>query len=81
MVRPIATLVPRCNAWLRALESVESPPLTRNEPSIDAIMPTSAIAMGNISCSITPDEVALAASSPPVTANAVRATGAIIDPA
>ena len=81
IVSPIATLVPLCNAWLRALESVESPPLTRKEPSIEAIIPTSAIAIGNISCPITPDEVASAASSPPVTAKAVRATGAIIDPA
>ena len=75
----MATLVPMCSALLRCLESVESPPLTRNEPMIDAIMPMKAIAIGNTSKLMTPSFPASSAAIP--IANAVSEIGAMIEPA
>jgi hypothetical protein len=60
----MATLVPMCNALESAFESVESPPLTRNEPMIEAIMPMKATNIGNTRSSTTPTSPAWSAVMP-----------------
>ncbi len=82
----MATLVPMCSALLSACESVEEPPRTKNEPMIDATMPTNAIANGYINKLMTLASPACDASTPAVLAPATmdaKATneiGAMIEP-
>ena len=57
----MATFVPRCSALLRDLESVDVPPLMRNEPMIEAIMPINATKIGNTKNSIIPSPPACSA--------------------
>ncbi len=75
----IAELVPMWRALLRAFVSVESPPFTRNEPRIEASMPTKAMAMGNDRREML--VVADACSAPSPRAKATSEIGAMIEPA
>jgi hypothetical protein len=63
----------------RAFESVESPPLTKKEPMIEASMPTRAMAIGNTRREIVTSWVAFSADRP--RAKATREIGARIEPA
>ena len=78
-VRAMATLVPMWSALESAFESVESPPFTKKEPMIEAIIPTRAMAIGNMRSEIVTSSVAFSAARPPAKATSV--IGARIAPA
>ena len=77
-VRIMARVVPRWSCLASALTSVLVPPRTAKEPTMAPIMPTKAMAMGNISNCTTGCWLAASAVRPKL--KAVKATGAIIEP-
>ena len=78
MVRSMATLVPMWSCFDRAFTSVLAPPRTANDPMMAPIIPTKATAIGNTSNWTMGAWPAASAARPKL--NAVRATGAMIEP-
>ena len=75
----MATFVPMWSALASVWPSVDEPPLTRNEPTIEANIPTKAMNIGKNSSESAPSAMSLSAINERL--KAVRATGAMIDPA